>query len=544
MDETQGYLEQLGLPELDGPITVEMVIEKAPQQDEEETSPDTETQAEDETSSDEEEGVDPAAEDIPDDEEEADEEEEEETPERRKITVQLNPTDAPVTSANFVDLVEQNFYDAIAFHRFVDGFVAQAGDPASRDTDVLEELQNLGSGTYIDPATEAPREIPLEIKLAETGEFVYNQLVDEPVELSHEQGVIAMARKSNPLDSASSQFYFTLDDVSDQLDGGYAVFGEVTDGLDDVLGIREGDRILLARVVDGSISSRQSNIVDNYELLNELTNKDNQQKVSYVASLGANVENSASSNDSSDDGARIETSILDSSLTNSQLTQTIDDEINGGGDDSSETSEEPEDDGNEEGSGIASAIDDQEDETSEASEDDDSLNMSDADVAMMGLEGDDEIYGSSGNDVISGNEGNDTLYGLEGNDWLRGGKGDDILTGGKGDDILIGDHGYDILTGGDGADSFILRADTAEAPENIDLADMITDFSLVGGDRIIVIGEFIPSADFSYDLVGGNTVIKLLESNYVLGVVNQTSIADVQDSIFVASADDYALRLG
>jgi peptidyl-prolyl cis-trans isomerase B (cyclophilin B) len=539
MDETQGYLEQLGLPELDGPVTVEMVIEKAPEQDEEETSSDTETQAEDETSSDEEEGVDPAAEDTPEDEEE------EETPERKKITVQLNPTDAPVTSANFVDLVEQNFYDAIAFHRFVDGFVAQAGDPASRDTDVLEELQNLGSGTYIDPATDAPREIPLEIKLAETGEFVYNQIVDEPVELSHEQGVIAMARKSDPLDSASSQFYFTLDDVSDQLDGGYAVFGEVTDGLDDVLGIREGDRILLARIVDGSISSRQSNIVDNYELLNELTNKDNQQKVSYVASLGANVENIASSNDSSDDGAGIETSILDSSLTNSQLTQTIDDEINGGGDDSSETSAAPQSDENQEDSDTASAINNSDRQIIKASKDDDYLKMSDSDaVAMMGLEGDDEIYGSSGNDLISGNDGNDGLYGLEGDDLLRGGKGDDTLTGGKGKDILIGDYGYDILTGGQDADSFILRADTAEGIEDISLADMITDFSLVDGDRIVVIGEFIPSADFSYDLVDGNTVIKLLETNYILGVVNQTPIADVRDSIFVASADDYLLRLG
>ncbi|MGB3513266.1 MAG: peptidylprolyl isomerase [Microcoleaceae cyanobacterium] len=541
MDEqTQEYLEQLGLPELDGPITVEMVVQKAPEEEEEETAPEAETAVEDETSS-EEEGADlngDGEEELPEDEdEETSEDDEEETLERSKITVQLNTSAAPVTAANFADLVEQNFYDAIAFHRFVDGFVAQAGDPASRDTDILEELRDLGSGQYIDPATEAPREIPLEIQVAETGEIVYNEIVDGEVELSHEQGVIAMARRNSPLDSASSQFYFTLDDVSDQLNGGYAPFGEVTDGLDDVLGIREGDRIVLARIIDGSVSSRVSEIVDDSELLNELTNKDNQNKVSYVLSMGENIDNV--DNVGEDNGGTDISPLLDEGLLNSELVVPLEELPD---DETDENSESEEDD--DDGDVTASAIDDSEQITTDATPEDDELSISDSEVAMMGLEGDDVIFGSEGNDVISGNQGNDELFGMAGNDLLRGGKGDDILTGGKGDDFLIGDEGADILIGGQDSDSFILRGDTVEGIEDIEAADLIDDFSFEEGDRIIVIGEFVPSADFSYELVDGDTVIRLLESNYILGVVNETPIDTVEDNLSVVAADDYFLRLG
>lgn len=530
MEDTQDYLEQLGLPELEGPITVEMVVQKASQEE-------AETSVEDETSEAEEGEEQTAEEELPEEEEEdTSEDNQEDTPERSKITVQLNPTAAPVTSANFVDLVEQNFYDALAFHRFVDGFVAQAGDPASRDTDIIEELRNLGSGNYIDPATNAPRQIPLEIQVAETGEIVYNQLVDEPVELSHEQGVIAMAR-TQQLDTASSQFYFSLDDISDQLDGGYAVFGEVTDGFDFVAEIREGDRIILARVVEGSVSSRVSEIVDDPELLNELTNKDNQNKLSYVLSMGENTENINDSSNGTDISPLLEDNLLDAELVES-LDELPDDQTDG----NSESEEEEEGDND---NLTASVIDDNEQEIDEATPEDDRLSLSNSDaVAVLGLEGDDMIFGSESNDVISGNQGNDELYGMAGDDWLRGGKDNDILTGGKGNDILIGDEGTDILIGGQDADSFILRGDTVEGIENIVDADFISDFSFAEGDEIIVIGEFIPSADFTYELVDGDTVIRLLESNYILGVVNDTSIDTVEDRLFVVDADDYALRIG
>ena len=164
---------------------------------------------------------------------------------------------------------------------------------------------------------------------------------------------------------------------------------------------------------------------------------------------------------------------------------------------------------------------------------------------MMGLEGNDEIQGSDGNDLISGNQGNDSLFGLEGNDLLRGGKGDDELTGGVGDDYLIGDYGTDILTGGAGADSFILRTDVVENDEitQIVQANRITDFT-PAEDRIIVIAEFIPADGLVYELVDEDTVIRLVGSNFILGVVEETSIEDVQDNIFAVNPDDYALNLG
>ncbi|RQH11361.1 peptidylprolyl isomerase, partial [Okeania hirsuta] len=288
---TEEYLEELELVDLEGQeVTVEMVVQKVSQEEEEEEN----------------------------ENEEEENENEEESGEREKITVTLNSAAAPVTAANFVNLVEQNFYDALAFHRFVEGFVAQGGDPQGRDPDFL--IEDLGSGKFINPATEAPREIPLEIQVADTGEIVYNEVVADPVELSHEAGVIAMAR-SQALDTASSQFYFTLDNVADQLDGGYAVFGEVSEGFDFVQEIREGDRILVARVVDGDISSRTSEIATESDLLNDWINADNEVKVSYVLSIDEDTENE---NDDSDaDSAEddiVETSILDDAILASQIT--------------------------------------------------------------------------------------------------------------------------------------------------------------------------------------------------------------------------------
>ncbi|WP_164752002.1 VCBS domain-containing protein, partial [Mesorhizobium sp. Primo-B] len=85
----------------------------------------------------------------------------------------------------------------------------------------------------------------------------------------------------------------------------------------------------------------------------------------------------------------------------------------------------------------------------------------------------DQIYGTSGIDQLSGNGGNDVIVGRGGNDFLSGGAGNDLLSGGDGNDLLIGGLGQDTLTGGAGADTFRL--------ENIDIKDLITDFSGVGG---------------------------------------------------------------
>ena len=170
------------------------------------------------------------------------------------------------------------------------------------------------------------------------------------------------------------------------------------------------------------------------------------------------------------------------------------------------------------------------------------INQVDESSVVMGLKGNDEITGSDGNDLISGNQGDDSLLGLEGNDWLRGGKGNDTLIGGMGDDYLIGDHGTDILEGGAGADSFILRSNTAI--EKIEEADMIDDFNVGDNDRIIVITELTSSEDLIYEFIGTDTVIRLPDNSFILGVVKGTPEENVKNNILLVNPDDYALRLG
>ena len=113
---------------------------------------------------------------------------------------------APITTSNFIGLAESNFYDGLSFHRYVKDFVIQGGCPLGTGTG--------GSGKHI--KLEVSRNLP-----------------------HGEAGAVAMARSSNP-DSASSQFYITLAPAA-FLDMQYAVFGRVTEGLDVVKDLREGD---------------------------------------------------------------------------------------------------------------------------------------------------------------------------------------------------------------------------------------------------------------------------------------------------------------
>ena len=121
---------------------------------------------------------------------------------RRDFIITLYPEYAPITCENFEKLVNDGFYNGLTFHRIVDGFMAQGGDPN-------------GNGTGGSKDT---------IK----GEFTSNGVENK---LSHTRGVISMARSSDP-DSASSQFFICYDDSCKQLDGNYAAFGEVTDGME------------------------------------------------------------------------------------------------------------------------------------------------------------------------------------------------------------------------------------------------------------------------------------------------------------------------
>lgn len=174
------------------------------------------------------------------------------------IVIELDGNNAPITAGNFVDLVQRGIYDGTAFHRvetIPQPFVAQGGDPQSLNPDF--PLENLGTGGFIDPNTGQRRSIPLEITLEGDSEPTYstvlgNQAGVQPppdVALEHDRGAIAMARSSAP-DSASSQFYFVLGEA-DFLDGDYAVFGNITEGLDLIDDIEVGDRIEDAEVTSG-----------------------------------------------------------------------------------------------------------------------------------------------------------------------------------------------------------------------------------------------------------------------------------------------------
>jgi len=131
------------------------------------------------------------------------------------IVVQLDASAAPLTVNNFVYLARQGFYDKLTFHRVVPGFVAQGGDPLGRDS------QRAGSGG---PGYRVPAEI----------------------QLPHIKGAIGTARSGDDVNptraSNGSQFYITLAPTHD-LDGGYTVFGHVTEGMDVVLSIAVGDVI-------------------------------------------------------------------------------------------------------------------------------------------------------------------------------------------------------------------------------------------------------------------------------------------------------------
>ena len=117
------------------------------------------------------------------------------------IQVELDADTAPVTVTNFVKLVQDQFYDGLTFWRIMDGFMMQGGDPKGNGTG--------GSGETI------------------KGEFSSNGVDND---ISHTRGTISMARSTDP-DSASSQFFIVQSD-STFLDGDYAAFGHVTEGMD------------------------------------------------------------------------------------------------------------------------------------------------------------------------------------------------------------------------------------------------------------------------------------------------------------------------
>lgn len=171
------------------------------------------------------------------------------------ISIKVDGANAPITAGNFVDLVNRGVYNGLVFHRVVlepQPFVVQGGDPQSKDASF--PVERLGTGSFVDPTTSLPRYIPLEIKPEGQEQPIYSKTfesarVTAAPKLKHTRGAVAMARSGDP-DSASAQFYIALSDL-DFLDGSYAVFGTVTQGMETVDQIRQGDRITSARVTQG-----------------------------------------------------------------------------------------------------------------------------------------------------------------------------------------------------------------------------------------------------------------------------------------------------
>ena len=121
------------------------------------------------------------------------------------VTIRLRPDLAPQHVARITELASEGFYDGVVFHRVIDGFMAQGGDPT-------------GTGTSGSDKPDLPAEFSKE---------------------PHKRGICSMARTMDP-NSANSQFFICLDDAT-FLDGQYTVWGEVTDGMDHVDKLPKGE---------------------------------------------------------------------------------------------------------------------------------------------------------------------------------------------------------------------------------------------------------------------------------------------------------------
>ena len=149
------------------------------------------------------------------------------------VTLELDAEAAPLTVQNFLSLARDGFYDGLTFHRIMDGFMIQGGDP---------------TGTGMGGSSQTVK-----------GEFALNGW-NNPI--SHKAGVISMARAQNP-DSASSQFFICVADA-DFLDGSYAAFGTVTEGLEIVQQIAKD-----ARPIDdnGTIPAKDQPVIESITVL-------------------------------------------------------------------------------------------------------------------------------------------------------------------------------------------------------------------------------------------------------------------------------------
>jgi len=174
---------------------------------------------------------------------------------RGRVRLQLDGANAPLTAGNFVDLVNKGAYNGTLFHRVVREpvpFVVQGGDPQTANPRVSPT--QYGMGNYLDPVSGQSRLIPLEFRLSNESAPRYGQLLTAPgisrqLTLAHQRGAVAMARSGEP-NSASAQFYIALQALP-ELDGRYAVFGRVIQGMEVVDAIQQGDKLVRATLLEG-----------------------------------------------------------------------------------------------------------------------------------------------------------------------------------------------------------------------------------------------------------------------------------------------------
>ena len=174
-----------------------------------------------------------------------------EGPQTVDLTIVLDGYNAPVSSGQFMDLVNKGFYNGMEIQR-QDGFVVQTGDPDGPDDG------------FRDPKTDAIRTVPLEIRVKGEKAPIYDfsledlgRVNEQPVLPFNAYGTLAWARNEFENNSASSQVFFLLRESelthsgSNLLDGRFAVFGYVTSGSDKLGVMKVGDKIEYIKVVDG-----------------------------------------------------------------------------------------------------------------------------------------------------------------------------------------------------------------------------------------------------------------------------------------------------
>ena len=147
------------------------------------------------------------------------------------IVVELYGNEAPLHVGNFIELAQKGFYNGTKIHRYEPGFVAQGGDPLTKDASPADVIS--GKGPF---GTGGP------------GYSIQGEFDPENNPHIHQKGALGMARSMDP-NSAGSQFYFTLEPAH-FLDGNYTVFGQVVEGLNVADDLRAGDTITSIEITE------------------------------------------------------------------------------------------------------------------------------------------------------------------------------------------------------------------------------------------------------------------------------------------------------